>query len=36
VIRDWIDRDALFEAMALGADQQVLLAQTVGYPAAGS
>lgn len=36
VIRAWIDRDALFEAMALGADQQVLLAQTVGYPASGS
>ena len=36
VIRAWIDRDALFKAMALAADQQVLLAQTVGYPAARS
>jgi nitroreductase len=36
VIRAWIDRDALSKAMALGADHQVLLAQTVGYPAAGS
>jgi SagB-type dehydrogenase family enzyme len=32
VIRAWIDRAALAQAMALGADQQVLLAQTVGYP----
>jgi nitroreductase len=32
VIRAWIDRHALSQAMALGADQQVLLAQTVGYP----
>jgi nitroreductase len=32
VIRAWIDRHALSQAMDLGADQQVLLAQTVGYP----
>jgi len=32
VIRAWIDRQALGQAMDLGADQQVLLAQTVGYP----
>lgn len=32
VIRAWIDRHALGQAMELGADQQVLLAQTVGYP----
>jgi nitroreductase len=32
VIRAWIDRHALSEAMALGVDRQVLLAQTVGYP----
>jgi nitroreductase len=32
VIRAWIGRHALGRAMELGADQQVLLAQTVGYP----
>jgi len=32
VIRAWIDRDPLSAAMKLGVDQQVLLAQTVGYP----
>jgi nitroreductase len=32
VIRAWIDRHALGQTMGLGADQQVLLAQTVGYP----
>ncbi len=32
VIRAWIDRHALSQAMQLGADQQVLLAQTVGWP----
>jgi len=32
VIRAWLDRHALAQAMELGADQQVLLAQTVGYP----
>jgi nitroreductase len=36
VIRAWIDRQALSQAMDLGADQQVLLAQTVGYPKQGS
>ena len=33
VIRAWIDRHALSQAMQLGADQQVLLAQTGGWPA---
>jgi len=32
VIRAWIDRAALGQAMGLGNDQQVLLAQTVGRP----
>lgn len=32
VIRAWIDRQALSEAMGLEADQQIMLAQTVGYP----
>lgn len=32
VIRAWFDRDALARAMALGNDQQLLLAQTVGLP----
>ena len=32
VLRAWIDRVALRAAMELGVDQQVLLAQTVGYP----
>ncbi|MDL2336886.1 MAG: SagB/ThcOx family dehydrogenase [Pseudomonadota bacterium] len=32
VLRAWIDRGALRAAMELGVDQQVLLAQTVGYP----
>jgi hypothetical protein len=32
VLRAWIDRGALKTAMELSADQQVLLAQTVGYP----
>ena len=36
VIRAWFDAHALSQAMGLGADQQLLLAQTVGYPAAGS
>jgi len=30
VIRAWFDRDALSQAMSLGPDQQLLLAQTVG------
>lgn len=34
VVRGWIDRAALGKAMALRAEQQVLLAQTVGYPVA--
>lgn len=32
VLRAWLDRTALEAAMGLGADQQVLLAQTVGWP----
>ena len=31
VLRAWVDRGALRAAMELGSDQQVLLAQTVGY-----
>ena len=34
VIRAWIDRAAIAEALGLAHDQQVLLAQTVGYPKA--
>lgn len=33
VIRAWIDRQALSEAMGLQADHQILLSQTVGRPA---
>ena len=33
VIRAWFDHRALAAAMGLGADQQLLLAQTVGAPA---
>lgn len=32
VIRAWIDRQALSQAMGLETDQQILLAQTVGRP----
>jgi len=32
VIRAWIDRDAIAEALGLTQDQQVLFSQTVGYP----
>ncbi|MBH2009365.1 MAG: SagB/ThcOx family dehydrogenase [Burkholderiales bacterium] len=32
VIRAWIDRQALSEAMGLQADHQILLSQTVGLP----
>jgi SagB-type dehydrogenase family enzyme len=32
VVRGYVDRDALAKAMHLGADQKVILAQTVGYP----
>lgn len=32
VIRAWIDRSAIADALGLTHDQQVLLAQTVGYP----
>lgn len=32
VIRAWLDRDALAQAMGLGTDHQVLLAQTLGRP----
>lgn len=36
VIRAWIDRDAIAEALGLAHDQAVLLSQTVGFPAAGT
>ncbi|MBA3059821.1 MAG: SagB/ThcOx family dehydrogenase [Gammaproteobacteria bacterium] len=36
VIRAWLDRDVLAQAMGLGNDQQVLLSQTVGRPQAGA
>ncbi len=32
VIRGWIDRSAIADALGLEHDQQVLLAQTVGFP----
>jgi len=32
VIRAWIDRDAIANALGLTHDQQVLLSQTVGFP----
>ena len=32
VIRAWIDRGAIADALGLTHDQQVLLAQTIGYP----
>ncbi len=32
VIRAWIDREAIADALWLNHDQQVLLSQTVGYP----
>ena len=32
VIRAWIDRSAIADALGLEHDQQVLLSQTVGYP----
>jgi nitroreductase len=32
VIRAWIDRDAIANALGPSHDQQVLLSQTVGYP----
>lgn len=34
VIRAWIDRAAIADTLGLTHDQQVLLSQTVGYPAA--
>jgi SagB-type dehydrogenase family enzyme len=34
VIRAWIDRSAMADALGLTHDQQVLLSQTVGYPKA--
>lgn len=33
VVRGWIDRIALSKAMGLTADQRIILAQTIGYPA---
>jgi nitroreductase len=32
VLRAWIDRDAIANALGLTHDQEVLLSQTVGYP----
>ncbi|WAK03826.1 hypothetical protein [Methylobacter sp. YRD-M1] len=32
VIRAWIDRAAITDALELSHDQQVLLSQTVGFP----
>ena len=34
VIRAWIDRDAIANALGLGHDEHVLLSQTVGFPKA--
>jgi SagB-type dehydrogenase family enzyme len=34
VIRAWIDRSAIADALGLSHDHQVMLSQTVGYPAA--
>jgi SagB-type dehydrogenase family enzyme len=36
VIRAWIDREAIADALGLTHDQEVLLSQTVGYPIDGS
>lgn len=36
VIRAWIDREAIADALGLTHDQDVLLAQTVGYPNQGA
>lgn len=32
VVRAWLDRDALAKALGLSSQENVLLAQTVGYP----
>jgi len=32
VARGWVDKEALAKAMALGTDQKIMLAQTVGHP----
>jgi nitroreductase len=32
VIRAWIDRSAIADALGLSHDEQVLLSQTVGFP----
>jgi len=34
VVRAWFDKNALGQSMGLDADQQILLTQTVGLPAA--
>ncbi len=36
VIRAWIDREAIADALGLTHDQEVLLSQTVGYPKDGA
>jgi aconitase B len=33
VLRAWIDRGAVADALGLGHDQDVVLSQTVGFPA---
>jgi SagB-type dehydrogenase family enzyme len=33
VVRGWVDKESLAKTMGLRADQKVILAQTVGYPA---
>ena len=32
IVRNWIDKPALAEAMNLGTEQKIILSQTVGYP----
>ena len=32
VVRGWVDKPALAKAMGLRPDQNIILAQTVGYP----
>lgn len=36
VLRAWIDREAIADALGLTHDQEVLLSQTVGYPNGGA
>jgi SagB-type dehydrogenase family enzyme len=32
VVRAWVDKQALAKAMRLGPDQEIIFAQTIGYP----